>query len=84
MSTASKCVLGLSVILTVGVVAGVHIKQNLDRQRLHEGVLQDLERVEKKRENLRALEEQILLTKELVAQRHRQETAATASSTSSS
>ncbi|KAG5277951.1 hypothetical protein AALO_G00093200 [Alosa alosa] len=53
MSTASKVVLGLSVVLTISTVAGVHIKQNWDRQRLHEGVLRDLERVERKRENLR-------------------------------
>ncbi|XP_062845597.1 protein PET117 homolog, mitochondrial [Trichomycterus rosablanca] len=69
MSTASKVVLGLSVVLTVSTVAGVHIKQNWDRQRLREGVLRDLERVEKKRENLEALKDQIRLTKELVAQR---------------
>jgi len=36
-------------------------------------VLRDLERVERKRENLRVLEEQILLTRELVAERDRQE-----------
>ncbi|KAG7232776.1 hypothetical protein INR49_008132 [Caranx melampygus] len=32
MSTASKVVLGLSVVLTVGTVAGVHLKQAWDRQ----------------------------------------------------
>lgn len=42
-------------------------------QRLHDGVLRDLERVERKRENLRVLEEQIQLTRELVAARDRQE-----------
>ncbi|KAB5526122.1 hypothetical protein PHYPO_G00148130 [Pangasianodon hypophthalmus] len=84
MSTASKVVLGLSVVLTVGTVAGVHIKQNWDRQRLREGVLRDLERVERKRENQQALEEQIRLTRELVAHRERQEAAETPSSAQSS
>ncbi|XP_037390436.1 protein PET117 homolog, mitochondrial [Pygocentrus nattereri] len=68
MSTASKVVLGVSVVLTVSTVVGVHVKQNWDRQRLREGVLRDLERLERKRENLRALEEQIQLTRELVAE----------------
>ncbi|XP_051551112.1 protein PET117 homolog, mitochondrial-like [Myxocyprinus asiaticus] len=73
MSTASKFVLGLSIILTISTVAGVHIKQSWERQRLHEGVLRDLERVARKRENLRTLEEQIQLTRELVAERDRRE-----------
>ncbi|AWP05049.1 Protein PET117 -like mitochondrial [Scophthalmus maximus] len=32
MSTASKVVLGLSVVLTAGTVATVHLKQDWDRQ----------------------------------------------------
>ena len=40
-------------------------------QRLHEGVLRDLERMERKKDNLRVLEEQITLTKELEAERDR-------------
>lgn len=36
MSTASKAVLALSVVLTVGTVAGVHLKQTWDRQ-VHRG-----------------------------------------------
>ncbi|XP_036389670.1 protein PET117 homolog, mitochondrial [Megalops cyprinoides] len=71
MSTTSKLVLGISVTLTLATVAGVHIKQNWDRERLREGVFRDLERVERKRENLRLLEEQIILTKELEAERER-------------
>lgn len=73
MSKTSKVVLGLSVVVTISTVAGVHFKQNWDRQRLRDGVLRDLERVERKRENLRVLEEQIQLTRELVAARDRQE-----------
>uniref|UniRef100_A0A8C7GUR1 PET117 cytochrome c oxidase chaperone n=1 Tax=Oncorhynchus kisutch TaxID=8019 RepID=A0A8C7GUR1_ONCKI len=73
MSTTSKVVLGISVILTVSTVAGVHLKQNWDHERLHAGVLRDIERLERKRENLRVLEQQISLTKELKAERDRRE-----------
>ncbi|KAM9493527.1 protein PET117 homolog, mitochondrial [Clarias gariepinus] len=75
MSTASKVVLGVSVALTVGTVAGVHIKQNWERQRLREGVVRDLERVQRKLDNQRALEEQIHLTRELVAHQEAAEAA---------
>lgn len=54
-------------------MAGVHLKQSWDRERLHEGVLRDLERVERKKENLRVLEEQRLLTKQLEEERQRRE-----------
>lgn len=43
-------------------------------QRLHEAVIKDLERVEKKRENLRLLEEQRLLSRQLEEDRHGRET----------
>ncbi|XP_018118383.1 protein PET117 homolog, mitochondrial [Xenopus laevis] len=71
MSTISKVVLGISVVLSVGTVVGVHVKQRLDRERLREGVLQDLERQSRKQENLRLLEEQIHLTKRLEAEREK-------------
>ncbi|KAM8772782.1 protein PET117 homolog, mitochondrial [Acanthopagrus schlegelii] len=74
MSTASKVVLGVSVVLTLSTVAAVHIKQTWDRQRLHEGVVRDLERVERKKENLRLLEEQRTLTRQLEEDRRRRET----------
>lgn len=45
-------------------------------QRLREGVVRDLERLERKKENLRLLEEQILLTRELEAERDLREAAA--------
>ncbi|XP_041740339.2 protein PET117 homolog, mitochondrial isoform X1 [Coregonus clupeaformis] len=73
MSTISKVVLGVSVILTVSTVAGVHLKQNWDQEKLHEGVLRDIERLERKSENLRVLEQQRSLTKELKAERDRRE-----------
>ncbi|KAK1171677.1 hypothetical protein AOXY_G6561 [Acipenser oxyrinchus oxyrinchus] len=71
MSTVSKVVLGVSLVFTLGTVTGVHLKQNLDRERLHEGVIRDLERQARKRENLRQLEEQISLTKELETEREK-------------
>ncbi|XP_028676844.1 protein PET117 homolog, mitochondrial [Erpetoichthys calabaricus] len=65
MSTTSKIVFGVSVLFSAGVVVGVHVKQRLDRERLHEGVIRDLERQAQKKANLLQLEEQIALTKEL-------------------
>ncbi|CAL8354964.1 unnamed protein product [Boreogadus saida] len=73
MSTTSKVVLGVSVILTLSTVAGVHIKQRLDQERLHQGVVRDLERLERKRENLRVLDQQRVLTQQLEAQRTQRE-----------
>nr|XP_020475921.1 protein PET117 homolog, mitochondrial [Monopterus albus] len=74
MSTASKVVLGVSVVLTLSTVAAVHLKQGWDRQRLHTGVLRDLERLERKKENLRLLEEQRILTRHLEEERRHRET----------
>ncbi|XP_042281692.1 protein PET117 homolog, mitochondrial [Thunnus thynnus] len=71
MSAASKVVLGVSVVLTLSIVSGVHLKQTWDRQRLHEGVVRDLERLERKKENLRLLEEQRTLTIQLEEERRR-------------
>ncbi|KAF7216584.1 PET117-like protein [Nothobranchius furzeri] len=73
MSAASKVVLGVSVLLTLGTVAAVHLNQAWDRERLREGVVQDLERVERKKENLRLLEEQRILTRHLEEERRRGE-----------
>uniref|UniRef100_A0A8C2Z3D9 PET117 cytochrome c oxidase chaperone n=1 Tax=Cyclopterus lumpus TaxID=8103 RepID=A0A8C2Z3D9_CYCLU len=69
MSTVSKVVLGVSVVLTLSTVAAVHLKQSWDRQRLHEGVLRDLERLQRKKDNLRLLEEQRALTSQLEEER---------------
>ncbi|XP_054842038.1 protein PET117 homolog, mitochondrial [Eublepharis macularius] len=69
MSAASKVVLGASLLLAAGTVAGVHAQQRRLRQRLHEGVVRDLERQNRKKENLRLLEEQIALTKQLEMER---------------
>ncbi|KAM8946729.1 protein PET117 homolog, mitochondrial [Pelodytes ibericus] len=69
MSAGSKVVLGVSVLLSVATVAGVHAKQKLDRERLREGVYRDIERQNRKQENTRLLKEQVELTKQLEAQR---------------
>ncbi|XP_029450332.1 protein PET117 homolog, mitochondrial [Rhinatrema bivittatum] len=71
MSVASRAVLGVSLLLTAATVVGVHMKQKLDRERLREGVVRDLERQIRKEENLRLLEEQIVLTKYLEAEREK-------------
>ncbi|XP_034534162.1 protein PET117 homolog, mitochondrial [Notolabrus celidotus] len=73
MSKTSKVVLGLSVVLTLSTVAGVHLNQTWDRERLHQGVVRDLERLERKKENLRLLEEQRTLTEQLEEERQRRE-----------
>uniref|UniRef100_A0A8C8E4B2 Uncharacterized protein n=1 Tax=Otus sunia TaxID=257818 RepID=A0A8C8E4B2_9STRI len=41
-------------------------------QRLHSGVLRDLERQSQKKENIRLLEEQIALTKQLMEERDKE------------
>lgn len=41
-------------------------------QRLHSGVLRDLERQNQKKENIRLLEEQIALTKQLMEERDKE------------
>uniref|UniRef100_A0A8C5MFT7 PET117 cytochrome c oxidase chaperone n=1 Tax=Leptobrachium leishanense TaxID=445787 RepID=A0A8C5MFT7_9ANUR len=69
MSTRSKVVLGVSVLLSVATVVGVHLTQKQDRERLRDGVYRDIERQNRKQENLRLLQEQIVLTEQLEAQR---------------
>ncbi|XP_053275631.1 protein PET117 homolog, mitochondrial [Pleuronectes platessa] len=71
MSAASRLALGVSVVLTLSTVAAVHLNQAWDRQRLHEGVVRDLERWERKKENLRRLEEQKILGRRLKEERDR-------------
>ncbi|KAM4772319.1 protein PET117 homolog, mitochondrial [Rhinophrynus dorsalis] len=71
MSTRSKVVLGISAILSVATVVGVHVKQKSERERLRDGVVRDLERQSRKQENLRLLQEQINLTKQLEAEREK-------------
>ncbi|KAM8809401.1 protein PET117 homolog, mitochondrial [Eudromia elegans] len=69
MSRASRAALAASLLLSAATVAAVHIQQRLERERLHRGVLRDLERLSQKEENIRRLEEQISLTKQLKEER---------------
>ncbi|CAH4017883.1 unnamed protein product [Pieris brassicae] len=65
-STASKLVLGVSCIISTGIVAYVHVKQQIDRERMHDGVIRDTERQQRRKiENLYILEKQKELTKQL-------------------
>ncbi|XP_059478548.1 protein PET117 homolog, mitochondrial [Neocloeon triangulifer] len=66
MSIAAKATLALSIAISGGIVFYVHYKQNMDRELLHEGVLRDIERQQRRKtENLYVLQKQIDLTKEL-------------------
>ncbi|KAF9809344.1 hypothetical protein SFRURICE_007275 [Spodoptera frugiperda] len=65
-SGTSKLVLLLSCSVTLGIVSYVHIKQQADRERMHEGVIKDVERQQRRKiENLYILEKQNELTKKL-------------------
>ncbi|XP_042320164.1 protein PET117 homolog, mitochondrial [Sceloporus undulatus] len=69
MSTVSKVVLGASVLLSGGIVVGVHLQQRRLRERLREGVFRDFERQNRKQEYIRLLEEQSGLAKQLEMER---------------
>lgn len=49
MSTTSKVVFGLSCIVSVGIIGFVHYQQQDDLNKLHEGVIKDIERQEHRR-----------------------------------
>ncbi|KAJ8986001.1 hypothetical protein NQ317_013885 [Molorchus minor] len=69
MSFLSKVVLTASCTFSVGIICYVHFKQFLDRELLHEGVLKDIERRQRRKtENLYTLQQQIDFTKELKKQ----------------
>lgn len=68
MSRSLKVVLGLSVVLMAATVAWVHLRQQQDLQRLHGGVIRDIERQNWKKENISLLGEQIILTEQLEAE----------------
>jgi protein PET117 len=64
MSLASKITFAIACGASVGTIFYVHFKQNSDRQKLHEGVLKDIERQRmQKIKNLYDLEHQKDLTK---------------------
>ncbi|XP_064622908.1 protein PET117 homolog, mitochondrial-like [Lineus longissimus] len=81
MSLTSKLTLAGSVTFAVGIISYVHMKQKKDRERLREGVVKDMERQEmKKLQNLKALQDQIELTKILKTQRDKDTSLKTESS----
>lgn len=61
--------LAVTALLSAATVAAVHVQQRREQERLHRGVLRDLERQHQKKENIRLLEEQIALTKQLKEER---------------
>lgn len=66
MSYASKITLATSVTASLGIIGYVHYKQHLDREKLHDGVIKDVERQQRRKmENLYLLQQQIELTKQL-------------------
>lgn len=71
ISRGAKVALGGAFCFATAVIFLVHQMQNIDRKRLKEGVIRDLERQEKKRRNVEELKEQIELTKKLQEQRDR-------------
>lgn len=52
MSTTSKIVFGLSCFASAGIIGFVHFQQQDDLIKLHEGVVKDIERQEKRRQEL--------------------------------
>ncbi|XP_065611136.1 protein PET117 homolog, mitochondrial [Cyrtonyx montezumae] len=71
MSRSSRAVLVVTALLSAATIAAVHVQQRKERERLHSGVLRDLERQSQKKENIRLLEEQIALTKQLTEEREK-------------
>ncbi|CAD7078708.1 unnamed protein product [Hermetia illucens] len=66
MSSTAKLVLISSCIASAGIIGYVHYKQTADRRKLHEGVLKDIERQQRRKlENTYMLQQQIDLTKKL-------------------
>ncbi|XP_051648672.1 protein PET117 homolog, mitochondrial [Manacus candei] len=69
MSRSSWLALATSALLSAAIVVAVHVQQRRELERLRSGVLRDLERQNQKKENIRLLEEQIALTKQLMEER---------------
>ncbi|XP_063707679.1 protein PET117 homolog, mitochondrial [Culicoides brevitarsis] len=71
MSTASRYTLYGSLGVSLGIIAYVCGKQQYDRHVLREGVWRDVERQQRKTENIYLLQQQIDLTKQLKAQQEK-------------
>ena len=66
MSAPAKLTLIVACAVSAGIIGYVHFKQTTDRQKLHEGVLKDIERQQRRKlENTYVLQQQIDLTKKL-------------------
>ncbi|XP_013110732.1 protein PET117 homolog, mitochondrial [Stomoxys calcitrans] len=66
MSMSSKLTLAASFIVSGAIIGYVHLKQTTDREKLHEGVVRDVERQQRRKmENTYVLQKQIDLTKQL-------------------
>lgn len=65
MSLTSKITLGASCLVTFGTIAYVHLKQEVDKQRLHQGVIRDIET-----QRRRKIENVLVLQKQKDLQRH--------------
>lgn len=63
MSTAAKITLTLTIVGTIGIIYTVHNDQIEDRARLHDGILRDAQRQQKRTENIVRLQQQEELTK---------------------
>jgi len=81
MSTASKITLTAACIFSAATVVYVHYKQMSDRDKLHEGVIKDVERQQRRKiENLFNLQKQGDLTKQLQDDLNTKEKAASTNS----
>ncbi|PNF26523.1 hypothetical protein B7P43_G13966 [Cryptotermes secundus] len=66
MSLVSRIALGAAITMSVGIISYVHYKQHLDRDRLHDGVIRDVERQQRRKtENIYLLQQQLELTRQL-------------------
>jgi len=63
MSTTAKITFALTTLATVGIIYTVHNSQIEDRARLHQGIVRDIERQQKRTENFTKLAQQQELTK---------------------
>ncbi|XP_075153362.1 protein PET117 homolog, mitochondrial [Haematobia irritans] len=74
MSLSSKLTLAASFVVSGAIIGYVHFKQTSDREKLHEGVVRDVERQQRRKmENTYVLQKQIDLTKQLKQLQHSQE-----------